>query len=155
SYIRKQQRHKFQRILSRVGRISSFRTLPHEEVEELASAFFSCDYPQGVWLYRKGDPSERLYIIDTGMVHLLDPKRGTQPFQQLPQNAAFGRLGFFTGPRRAAAAVTAADTRLWVLPRQAFDQLLQTSPQLATAMEEFLQDDEIRTYLQERQGMSA
>jgi CRP-like cAMP-binding protein len=154
-YLRKQRQRKVERILSQMGRIDLFRSLPPHEAQKSAAAVVSKEYKAGTTLYRQNDPCVGLYIIEKGEVELLDPKAGMQPFQRLQQNDAFGRMAFFTGAPHATVAVATADTHVWVLPRQDFINLLKESPNLAEALQIFLSSQEVGTYLAERQGLTA
>jgi len=153
-YIRRQERKRFKHLLSQMQRITVFHDLPQEEAEKLAEAAFKRDYKKGDLVYRQGDPSNHLYVIETGEVELRAPQDDGQELQRLKANDAFGRIGFFTGTPRASVAVATADTHLWVLARPAFEHIVETSPKLAEALQEFLQGNEVATELQEQQGLT-
>lgn len=153
-YFRARERRRFKRMLSNMGRIDVFKPLAPPEIQQLANIVFSRKYPAGTRIYHACEPSEGLYIIETGEVELLDPQQQAKVVKRLTQNDAFGRMAFFTGAPHATIAMTKTDTRLWILPKSAFDQLLKTSPTLVKTVKQFLQSHEIALYLQKRQGMS-
>jgi CRP-like cAMP-binding protein len=153
-YFRQQRQKKFEELLSKMGRIDLFRSLPPKDAQKLAKAAVSKHYSAGTTLYRQNDPTEGLYIIESGEVELLDPKQGMEAFQRLTTNDAFGRMAFFTGAPHATVAVAKTDLDVWMLPRQDFVELLKTSPDLAEATTIFLGNHEVGTYLAERQGMT-
>ena len=47
--------------------------------------------------------------------------------------------------------MAAADTSVWVLRKRDFDQCLERSRTLAQAVQKFLQQEEVATYLQQKQ----
>jgi CRP-like cAMP-binding protein len=110
-------------------------------------------YPKGTTLYRQGDPSESLYIIDQGKIDLLDPQAGLIPVKHLVTNDIFGKLAFFTGSPHQTVAVVVEDTQLAVLSRSDFEELLEISPYLLAITEKMIQSEEIADYLQKYQRL--
>jgi CRP-like cAMP-binding protein len=153
NHFRRQRQRRFKRVLTHLGRIDVFRDLPAQEAEELANSVLSHKYPKGTLLYLRHDPSDNLYVIEEGKVELLDPNQDMRCFAQLTTNDTFGRMAFFAGAPHATVAVTAADTRLWIIPRYAFNGILRSSPALIAALQTFLQSKKMTTYLQERHHM--
>jgi zinc transporter ZupT len=72
----------------------------------------------------------------------------------LSERDAFGSLSFLTGTFHTATAIAIADTTVWVLREQDFNELLQTSPSLEHAVKDFLQNAEVLNYLQQRQDFN-
>lgn len=153
NHFRRQRQRRFKRVLTHLGRIDVFRDLPPQEAEELANSVLSHKYPKGTLLYRRHDPSDNLYVIEEGKVELLDPNQDMCCFAKLTTNDTFGRMAFFAGAPHATVAVTVADTRLWIIPRYAFNSILRASPALIAALQTFLQSKKMATYLQERHFM--
>ncbi|MDR9402343.1 MAG: cyclic nucleotide-binding domain-containing protein [Halothece sp. Uz-M2-17] len=153
-YFQARQRRRFKRMLSNMGRIDVFQQLAPREIQQLANSVFSRKYPAGTRVYHSREPSAGLYMIEEGEVELLDPQQNARVVKHLTKNDAFGRMAFFTGAPHATIALTKTDTRLWILPKTAFDQLLKTSPTLVEAVKQLLQSHEIAFYLQQRQGLS-
>lgn len=149
-YIDSHRQKRFKRILSQMGRIDIFRQLPSEDVQALADTAIYREYSAGTTLYHRNDPCHGLYVIESGDVDLRDPERSMQPIHCLGEGDAFGRMAFFTGAPHATEAVTRSDTAIWILPRQAFYDLLKSSSSLASAVQSFLQRQEMMIYLTER-----
>ncbi|MDJ0618266.1 MAG: cyclic nucleotide-binding domain-containing protein [Calothrix sp. MO_192.B10] len=153
-HLSQKQAQRFQRCLSRLRRIDIFRDLSPEDSQNLARSLLVAHYPQGTTIYQPLDPSESLYIIETGEVQLLDPQVDFQPYMILGANKIFGRLAFLTGTPHQMVALTTADTKLDIVPRPDFDKLLQTSPQLIETTQRLLQQEEVASYLQQRHGLT-
>ncbi|MGB5200365.1 MAG: cyclic nucleotide-binding domain-containing protein, partial [Sedimenticolaceae bacterium] len=153
-HLRRERDLRTRRILRHIGRLDTFRDLSDREIRDLADVLFRQDYPAGTTLYRQHDPCDRLYIVERGEVELLDPNRDMMPFRRNEDYDAFGRMAFFTGCPHATLARTQTDVSLWVLAREDFERLLVTSPSLEEALVALLSGEEVRTYLQERHGMS-
>lgn len=153
-HIRRKGRKRFKRILSHLRRIDLFNNLPEEEVDELVFCFIRQEYPRGTTLYQKGDPCKYLYIIESGKVDLLDPKKDMRFFSNLEKNDVFARMAFFTGCPHATVAVTTTKASIWLIPKKNFEILIQHTPCLAEKLRKLLKGDEVVKYLIERQDMS-
>ena len=154
-HVRREQRLRTRRILRHMGRINTFRNLSELETRDLGDVLFRQDYPAETTLYRQYDPSDRLYIVTSGDVELLDPTRDMEAFIHNVDNDAFGRMAFFTGAPHATLARTQTDVSLWVLARDDFERLLVTSPNLVDALIDLIGGDEVHSYLIERHNMEA
>ena len=154
-HLRRERRLRSRRILRHMGRIDTFRKLSEREINEIGDVLFRQDIPAGTTLYRRHDPSDRLYIVERGEVELLDPQQGMAPFLWNNKNDAFGRMAFFTGSPHATVARTRTDASLWALARDDFERLLVTSPNLEDALIELISGEEVRVYLVERQGLES
>lgn len=151
---RGEARARLHSILHSVRRAAPFGVLSREAEEALLGIVLVRDFRAGSCLYRADDPATNLYIIETGLVELTDPQRGGRVFERLTQHDAFGRMSFVTGLRRATEAFAARDTRLLILPREAFFDLLRDSVELRGLMDNLISSDEVRSYLCERHGLS-
>jgi CRP-like cAMP-binding protein len=155
TYWRGQARARLHRILQSVRRTQPMGSLSRDAEEKLLSVMLIRDLPAGSCLYRADDPANNLYLIEDGEVELSDPQQGGGVFERLTNNDAFGRLSFATGLRRATEAHTVRDTRLLILPREAFMDLLVDSEELRDLMGARIRSEEVATYLQQRHGLSA
>jgi CRP-like cAMP-binding protein len=153
AYFTQRESHRFEQKISQLKRLELFQDLPQQWRHKLAECFRVAHYPKGTTLYRQGDPSESLYIIDRGKIDLLDPQAGLNPFKHLVKNDIFGKLAFFTGSPHQAIAVVVEDTQLAVLSRSDFEELLEISPYLLEITEKMIHSEEIADYLQKYQGL--
>lgn len=149
----RESRH-FEQRITRLKRIGIFRDLPQRWQQQVAQLLLVAYFPKGITLYRQGDLSESLYIINKGKVDLLDPQADSTPFLNLSTNDVFGKLAFLTGTPHQTVAVTTEDTKLEILHRSDFEDLLEISPDLLQTTERLLQGEEIADYLQKRHGLS-
>ena len=153
AYLTQQESRRFEQKISQLKRLEIFQDLPQQWRQKLAECLRIAYYPKGTTLYRQGDPSESLYIIDQGKIDLLDPQAGLNPFKHLVTNDVFGKLAFFTGSPHQTVAVVVEDAQLAVLSRSDFEELLETSPYLLEITQKILQSQEIADYLQKYQGL--
>jgi CRP-like cAMP-binding protein len=153
AYLTQQESRRFEQKISQLKRLELFQDLPQQWRQKLAECLRVAHYPKGTTLYRQGDPSESLYIIDQGKIDLLDPQAGLAPFKHLVTNDIFGKLAFFTGSPHQRVAVVVEDTQLAVLSRSDFEELLEISPYLLEITEKMIQTEEIADYLQKYQRL--
>ncbi len=153
AYLTQQESRRFEQKISQLKRLELFQDLPQQWRQKLAGCLRVAHYPKGTTLYRQGDPSESLYIIDQGKIDLLDPQAGLTPFKHLVTNDIFGKLAFFTGSPHKTVAVVVEDTQLAVLSRSDFEELLETSPYLLEITKKMIEGEEIADYLQKYQGL--
>ena len=146
-YLQRRRRERLARAFASLNRAPFIAGLPTDIVKDLASRAQTLEVQAGATIYRHQDPSERLYIVDAGAVDLLDPRKGTTPHQTLGPGDAFGHMGCITGAPRANIAMATAPTRLWVLTGDALRDAVATSPELAEHICDFVQSDDVATYL--------
>ena len=153
-HMTQKETERFQQRITRLRRTNLFRNLSVPEHQALADSLLVSRYPRGTTVYSQEDPSESLYIIEKGQVELLDPQAELRPLAILKANDTFGKLAFITGSPHQTIAVTTQETQLDILPRPDFEQLLQTSPRLVQATEQFLQSEDIASYLEQRHKLT-
>jgi len=138
-------------ILTQVRRIPIFQNLSPADARAVARRVFCKRHNKGHTFFHQGELADRMYIIESGEVALINPSNPErQPFTLCPQDA-FGSLSFLTGTFHTATAIATMETTVWVLREQDFNELLQRSPALEQAVKDFLQRPEILDYLQQRQ----
>ncbi len=151
-HLNQKQEARFTATFSQLKFNHLFRNLPSEDINFIARHLLIREYPANATIYQQADGSESFYIIEKGEVQLLDPKNDLKPYQTFGVNDTFGHLSFFTSSPHRVVAVATKDTQLAIFPRPDFEQLLQTSPQLAEATTNFIQSEKIANYLQNRHG---
>jgi CRP/FNR family transcriptional regulator, cyclic AMP receptor protein len=80
-------------------------------------------HSKGESLFRKGDPADRLYLIEEGSVRF--PELG----KQLSRGAVFGEVGLFAPQGvRSMSAVCEVDCRLYAIPKDKVLELYYQDP---------------------------
>ncbi len=154
NYWRGQARERLHTVLDNLRRIQPLGSLSAQTEDQLLSIMLVRDIPAGACLYRADDPATNLYIIEDGEVELSDPQQGGKVFERLTRHDVFGRMSFVTGLRRATEAHAICDTRLLIIPRDAYMSLLADSEQLCEIAAAHIGDDEVSTYLQQRHSLA-
>ena len=154
SHLTQQEKRRVTQSLSRLKRINFGENLSSDLRKQIARVLLVASYPKDTIIYRQGDPSESLYIVEKGKVELLDPFADLTPMTSLTANNVFGRLAFLTGSPHQTVAVVKEDCQLEILPRSDFEELLETSPELLERTKQMLQQEDIKDYLHQRHGLS-
>lgn len=154
AHVERQQAQQFKEFLRQVSRIDIFQSLPPQDLQRLTQAALINRYSKGETIYEPGSACENLYILHEGGVQLLDPLKDMQPFTILKPGDSFSRMAFFAGTPHGTCAVAATDCEVAILPKEVFEDFLETSPEFNAATQRFVQGKEIAQYLQERHHLS-
>ena len=144
--------HAFLELADRIGRFPLFDGLPETERRAVAERLICNRHGRGETLFHKDEPAERLYIVETGEVSLIDPADPTRRPTKISDHEAFGGFSFLTGAHHSVGAMVTDETVLWALRRRDFDELLSRSPALAERVRDVLEQDDVARYLQARQS---
>jgi CRP-like cAMP-binding protein len=105
-----------------------FRVLSPARLEEVASALRPARYIQGQVVFSQGDEGEALYLVESGAVKIfaqsIDGREAI--IGEVRAGETFGELVLVDGAPRSATATTVEETILLRLPRQAFNDLLES-----------------------------
>ncbi|WP_305907394.1 cyclic nucleotide-binding domain-containing protein [Methylomarinum sp. Ch1-1] len=152
-HIRRLEHRRFRGILSALKRVDVFKQLPDEDFKFLEKAIYNWEVKQGTLIFSQGEPCDELYIIASGRVELLDPEE-RNPSLFLAKNDDLGWLAYVTGTPYRFSARAIENTSLWVLPKTAFNNLLSDSPELAAAVQRWLQNPKVINYLHRQHHLS-
>lgn len=152
-HLRKQEYLKFRQILTLAKRTDFFGELSDADFKILAGAIHLQSLHKNETIFTKGDLCDNLYFIAKGSVVLLDPSDKVAN-QTLIQNDELGWLPFITGASYRFTALASEDTRLWVLPKATFFNLLSDSPALVHAVQQWVRSQRVTHYLNQHHGLS-
>ncbi|MCE7983584.1 MAG: hypothetical protein DYG89_20615 [Caldilinea sp. CFX5] len=88
--------------------------LADEELDSLANEFVDSHYPKGAHLFKSGEQSDALYVIDQGFVRLIGSNG--RSLATLGQGSLLGEDTLFRGANQEIEAVVASDLSAWKLP---------------------------------------
>jgi CRP-like cAMP-binding protein len=155
NYWRIQARRRLAGVLGSMHRVQPLGRLSTEALDKLLSVMVVREVAAGTCLFRGNDPATNLYVIEQGAVELRDPRRGGRVIEQLGRNDVFGRMGFITGLHRVTEAHVVHDTKLLVVPRETFFELLADSAELRQIVAQAMRSARVRAYLRRSHGLSA
>jgi CRP-like cAMP-binding protein len=153
-HLRRQQHLQVKRALSGLMRsMDVLQDLSEMEVRTLAASVRQLDFKAGESLYESGDPGEALYIVEDGVIELLDPGQ-MQPIQRLARTATFGHMAFFTGAPHATSARACTEASVWMVPKAAIETLLPNSSILVQTVHRWMRTAPVAEYLTRQHGMT-
>lgn len=113
-----------------------FQDLGPQELRLLAERSAARSLVAHQHVFREGDPSDGLYVIESGAVAIVRDRVG-QPMQRLARlgpGGFFGEMGLLEGGPRAASAVASEPTRLLQVRRSDLLAVFQERPLLAVKL---------------------
>jgi CRP-like cAMP-binding protein len=152
-HLRRREHQRVKRIARQLQRVDIFADLPNREFRLLAASIRSIDVPQGQWIYRRGDPSDNLYILIDGSVDLINPRDPAQPPERLQRRDVFGWRAMVSATPCSYSALAHGKATLWLVPRRAIDALIRESVAFRQKLHRLLRSEEIRSYLQRDIGL--
>ncbi|MBC7225469.1 MAG: cyclic nucleotide-binding domain-containing protein, partial [Anaerolineae bacterium] len=105
-----------------------FADLSDEEQRAISARMRPERFRKGELLFRKGDPSEMLYLIHGGSVRLLGD--GDVPLATLGPGSLLGEADALAGRPRSTGARAASDVKAWSLSMADVRDLVAESPEL-------------------------
>ncbi len=127
-------------IVEQLQRVTLFSDLSDEEgtleLYRVARLVQQAVYQPGEWVFKQGDPANRLYIILEGRVRLyrLDHEGNTIELRTLGPGDWVGETGLLVGDFHDATAEALTPVRLLYLEREPFLELLQKRRTLRTRL---------------------
>jgi NTE family protein len=120
----------------RLRAIPFFRNLPADALEAITTGLQLESYERGTVVFRKGDPSDAMYLVESGQVDvILDGgsvvEASDEPLASLGPGSFVGELGLLLDEPRSATLVVINDAELWALRRTELDALLEQHPAVA------------------------
>ena len=89
----------------------------------------------GETVFDEGDPSDQLYVIQSGEVELVrESSQGERVVARLGPGDFFGELGVVLGELRSSRAVAVTTTRLIALDRETLEGMCLENPEIAIRM---------------------
>jgi serine/threonine protein phosphatase PrpC/CRP-like cAMP-binding protein len=108
-----------------------FRYLTYKELIQLLGATTMRHFHAGQTIFQEGASGYELFVTLTGRVTL---RKGDTVLAELGPGGHFGEMALVDQERRSATAIAGEDTRLLVLSRRKFYQLLRKQPTLAVKL---------------------
>lgn len=123
-------------IAALIGRIPLFAELDGRAIQKLSERCVTRTVGSGHVLFTAGDECRGLYIIETGRVRIYrtNPEGREQVLHIEGPGRPVAELPLFDGQPYPASAVTLEETRLIFLPRDDFESLYRTNPDVAQAI---------------------
>jgi CRP/FNR family transcriptional regulator, cyclic AMP receptor protein len=110
-----------------------FATMSHDQLEELSGIVHEVDVRPGDVLTHEGRHEGYFFVVVDGSVGI---DRGGRTINTLGPGDFLGEIALLDGGPRTATATAVTDSRLLSLEHQAFDDLMDASPSIRSAVME-------------------
>jgi diguanylate cyclase (GGDEF)-like protein len=120
-----------------LGSVTLFRALPLEQRLHLVERATEQAFPAGQVIVRQGEWPDRLFVVLSGKVRVVEAASETQTewiLGELVEGELFGEMALLTDRPRAATVVAVEPTRCLLLPQSDFMHVLHTAPGLGIGM---------------------
>lgn len=110
-----------------IDALPGFDDLPVDTLNDLAGRVLLREVASGEPIFRQGDRADAFYVVRSGLVHIEQEHPATgdvHVLATLGRGESFGELGLLHAAPRAATARAVEPSRLFVVPKSAFDHLL-------------------------------
>ena len=110
-----------------------FKNLDDAELVEIAALCKEERFESGAYVFREGEPGNRLYLIAEGEVRISRdvPGSGEEALAVLKKGALFGEMSVFDRSERSTHAISNGGCRLLSVSRPDFEMLLDFNRELA------------------------
>jgi CRP-like cAMP-binding protein/membrane protein YdbS with pleckstrin-like domain len=131
------QRLRRTHVVNRLLATPAFRVFSKKQLYQVADLARELEYPAGQIIFRRDEPADALYVIDTGQVMegAMAPSSGGQGWPSyLTAGSVFGYHGLVGNAPRRATAQAVTDARLLRFDADAFEWLCELEPAFKQAL---------------------
>jgi small-conductance mechanosensitive channel/CRP-like cAMP-binding protein len=134
---RRKEDEEYARRIDALSRVDVFSALDAQRIDRLARRMKMLIFGPDETILRQGDPGDSLYVLRSGTVAVrtggAEKVRRTMVAGQF-----FGEMSLMTGAPRSATVVAASDVECYVVDKDAFQGILQDTPELAGTISDIL-----------------
>ena len=134
-HVARQRKSREQALLNRLAHVHLLQSLPPEDIAPLIHAARIVKLKQGQELFREGEAGSSLYLIDEGELEVI---RGGVRVAILTPGESVGEMAVVTGAPRTATIRALEPTRLFYIPKPAFDELVNSAARVRDRVGELI-----------------
>ncbi len=129
-------------LLKRLRTFEFLRGLDHETLATLSKSAVWKVFPSDSIVFWEGDTETNLYYLQYGSLKVLktSPDGREQVLRFLDAGEIFNEIGVFAKCANPATAVALEESGIWLLPRQALEDVLLAHPRTALQIMESMAD---------------
>ncbi len=130
-----------------ISRISLFRSLTSEEIDELISTLEPQSVGADVAVVMEGAEGDSLFILVEGLLQVYvkqGPDGKNVNVGQVNAGEFIGEFSLLTGEKRSATVITDTSCVLYEIEKSKIESILEKRPQLALVLSDFLADRKLR-----------
>ncbi|MEA2059071.1 MAG: cyclic nucleotide-binding domain-containing protein [Thermodesulfobacteriota bacterium] len=111
-----------------IHKVDIFKTLDINELAAIAGISEEMVYPEAKTFFFEGDVSETMYIAVTGQLKV---SRNNTELGRFTSGDSFGLSAFLLDDKRLVTCTTLEETRLLVIHKREFEEMLMEYPQIS------------------------
>jgi CRP-like cAMP-binding protein len=112
--------------------VPDFASLDDRTLLKILGASVNLFWPKGKAIFETGSPAEALYVVLSGEVRIFDTASGREEeISRVGPGDSFGELSLLLRTTHTKNAVAVDDCELMVVPRDEFEALLASNPEVA------------------------
>ena len=120
-------------VVDTLAKSEAFGTVPHEDLEFLATLFEHRHFADAEVICHQGDEANEFYVIKNGQVYVKADFFGPT-LATLGRSAVIGEYGIFTGSKRTATLIARGSVRLLALDYDHFRRFMLAFPEATIAL---------------------
>lgn len=124
-------------------KIPLFKEMPKLELFKLVNELPVEQFKAGTYLFREGDPGDSLYVVTDGLLEIVlaADTRDEMLLRVCGPGEYVGEMSLIMPKGKRTASVRAKlDSRVWMMSREKFNEVLQGWPHLAYSMVEIMSE---------------
>jgi CRP-like cAMP-binding protein len=114
--------------------VPGFSSASDRDLLAVVGASANLRWQAGTTVFEEGDEADGLYVVLSGAVHVV----GEPADQRIGPGQFFGEVALVEDVPRTRGIVALEDSELMVVPREAFDAVIEASPELGRIVREKL-----------------
>jgi small-conductance mechanosensitive channel/CRP-like cAMP-binding protein len=136
---RRKDDEEYARRIDALSRVDVFRALDAERMDRLSRRLKLLIFGPDETILRQGDPGDSLYVLRSGSVVVRAGAGGSmRNIRTMAAGQFFGEMSLMTGAPRSATVVAASDVECYVVDKEAFQSILEETPELAGTISDVL-----------------
>lgn len=144
----------FQLFANRLERVPWLEELSSEEAEVLSKYLTHRKVKVGDILFKKKEPANYLYIIESGEVDLSDLEERSELRSKQDSGDCIGSRAFISGLRHTVTAKVIKSGTIWALRRGDLEDILREHPNFRLRLLHYLRESMLSNYQQKRYGIN-
>ncbi|KAK2144375.1 hypothetical protein LSH36_763g01025 [Paralvinella palmiformis] len=117
-----------ERLLEAVCGILLFKSLEHEQMQEVIDAMFETRVDPGEHVIEQGDDGDNFYVIDKGIFDVtVKTEQGLTRIHRFEDKGSFGELALMYNMPRSATVTALTHGTLWAMDRTSFRRIILKS----------------------------
>ncbi len=112
--------------------VSTFQSMSSDQLRVISSICTEEEYEKNAMVFHQGDPGDKMYIIISGKIAILDESTGEEILiVELGENTVLGEMATITDSLRSAGSKALTPIRLLAIEKEKFQEIIREYPELS------------------------